>query len=412
MPFPRSAPDGVDTGPAGSYACCTAISRTRQTGAAGRAGDLLTSVSRAIARDRELAPLFTTICRRAVRTGGVNAAAIGIMPRDGHRVWTIASAGSARARAAAGHRVFWESGLPAKAIARDTRVIRADARRSAGTAGWRDALPRGGALAAFPIRVDGAAIGAFVLASGTAGAFAPSAVRVLDEITQHLGFAAASHARARDGRRLNEIKEEERGRIARDLHDNLGQQLTALTFDVSEVKRRLRHFDLAGAVERLEEMAALVATSMADLRRVASDLRPPLLLEHGLIAALNAYVQDLQRHSGLPCRLIAGAPDLRMEWGQSIVCFRIVQEALTNIVRHARATCATVHLIWKGDVVMITVADDGVGITSGAMDNPAAIGLAGMADRARLAGGSLRIARRSAGGTAVVARIPIAQARA
>lgn len=207
--------------------------------------------------------------------------------------------------------------------------------------------------------------------------------------------------------RLNDAREEERARMARDIHDHLGQALTALKLDVGEVKRRLKAGDEQAVVDRLDEMADLIDGAVNDVRRVAAELRPVVLDDLGFVLAIKAYLLDVERRSGLQCQLITGLTDLPIATDRATALFRILQEALTNVIRHAGARHVHVTLSADADTARLVIRDDGCGIPAAQQRNPRAIGLLGMRDRARLFGGSVEVTGGPGEGTTVVATLPL-----
>ena len=137
--------------------------------------------------------------------------------------------------------------------------------------------------------------------------------------------------------RLNEAREQERVKMARDIHDHLGQALTALKMDVAEVRRRLTSRDTALVEERLAEMSALIDSSVDDVRRVAAELRPVVLDDLGFVSAIRAYLIDVERRGKIRCMLNTTLSGLTIADDRATALFRILQEALTNVVRHAEA---------------------------------------------------------------------------
>ncbi|HJE25717.1 MAG TPA: PAS domain-containing protein [Methylorubrum populi] len=199
-------------------------------------------------------------------------------------------------------------------------------------------------------------------------------------------------------------REQERARIARELHDELGQTLTAIKMDLVWMKDRLDEPALVSA--RIERLIALADRSVVDLRRIATELRPLILDELGLRAAIEWLTQSMAERCGLPITLVfdEGAtydPDV------STAAFRIVQEALTNVLRHGAATGVAVRARNAGDALLIEVSDNGRGIDRSASTR-GRLGLAGMRERARLLGGSVAIDGEAGAGTTVRVRLPLA----
>ncbi len=208
--------------------------------------------------------------------------------------------------------------------------------------------------------------------------------------------------------RLQAIREEERTLIAREIHDELGQALTALNMDLAWIQRRIgkSQTDLH---EKLHSSTQLVDSTIQTVRRLATELRPGILDELGLIPAITWYAQEFQKRSRIKCALSLPPVDLTFPPGVSTGVFRIFQEALTNVVRHARAK--NIHVVVRSGEALIhmEVADDGVGMKDSDKASPAALGLLGMQERALALGGNLQF-EGTEKGTTVRLSIPFAQA--
>jgi signal transduction histidine kinase len=209
-------------------------------------------------------------------------------------------------------------------------------------------------------------------------------------------------------RHLISVSEEEKSRLARELHDEMGANLTAISIDINAVTERLKpeHASLAAMLERAR--ATLVDTVQLK-RRIVENLRPSLLDNLGLAAALQSYCDDFARVTGLDCEaLIDGEVDAAAPM-QAIAVFRIVQEALNNTAKYACARHVIVHLVREGGWLSLEVIDDGVGIEPEAALKPKSHGLLGMRERALLLGGTLQVKRGvNDVGTCVEASIPLA----
>jgi signal transduction histidine kinase len=199
--------------------------------------------------------------------------------------------------------------------------------------------------------------------------------------------------------RLDTAKEEERRFIAHELHDELGQMLTV-------VKLRLAGGTTGGSKEA--ETIALVDAMIGRVRKISSDLRPPLLDEVGLLPALRAFVEAQSALSGVPIELqIEGPHDERLDPAREIVCFRVVQESLTNALRHATPRRIRVRAVRHHSTLSLSIVDDGCGFDTATLTQPAGhLGVVGMQERVRARGGSLRIASRPGAGTTVDVEIP------
>ncbi|QSR28190.1 sensor histidine kinase [Nocardioides aromaticivorans] len=187
-------------------------------------------------------------------------------------------------------------------------------------------------------------------------------------------------------------QEAERHRIARELHDQVGQSLTVVLLGLKRVEDRAPH-DLRAELALLRESAR---SGLDDVRRVARELRPGVLDDLGLQAALAALATDVAAHGGPAVRRTFGPGLPELGHDAEVVVYRVAQEALTNVVRHAGATRVELSLLRFGTGVALEVADDGRGLAAGTPDGT---GLAGMRDRAALVGGTLEVRSRGAGTT-------------
>jgi signal transduction histidine kinase len=194
-------------------------------------------------------------------------------------------------------------------------------------------------------------------------------------------------------------QEEERGRISRDLHDQIGQALTALLLGLD---RNLEHPD-AASLGQLRELASI---TLGDVRRIALDLRPSVLDELGLEAAVRRYARDVHERYGIDVSVLVTLP-ARLSRQEETVLYRVVQEALTNVVRHARATSVSVVATVRKGSVQLVVEDDGIGFDPTAFAPAEMIGLLGMRERLELLGGSLRLEAAPGEGCSLHARLPV-----
>jgi len=216
--------------------------------------------------------------------------------------------------------------------------------------------------------------------------------------------------------RLQSVREEERAHIAREIHDELGQQLTAMRFDLVSLRNRQMQASAKGAPDaslsnRFSDLVGMIDAMIADVRRIATELRPAILDTFGLNAAIEWLAEDFQKRTKIRC-VYEGVDDLAVE-GQGIgsdlstTVFRICQESLTNIARHAQASEARIHLKADGEWLSLEVSDNGMGISQEALMNTRSLGVVGMRERARIAGGDLFIGNGPVHGTSVIARFPL-----
>jgi signal transduction histidine kinase len=220
-------------------------------------------------------------------------------------------------------------------------------------------------------------------------------------VAAHAVRLTADLQRSRE--RLITAREEERRRLRRDLHDGLGPQLASLTLTIAAARELLRH-DADGTDRLLQELAIHTQAAIADVRRVIYDLRPPALDDLGLVLALR---EQAARYSQAGLQITIDAPEQlpSLPAAAEVAAYRIVQEALTNVVRHANARTCIVRLALC-DALNIEIKDDGVGLPSG---NRAGVGLTSMRERTAELGGTYQIESLPGEGTCIHARLPLHQ---
>lgn len=203
---------------------------------------------------------------------------------------------------------------------------------------------------------------------------------------------------------LQTVREEERTRIAREIHDELGASLTALKLDLGWLNRRVSQG--SEFAEKLESMTDMVGRALGTVRRIITDLRPGLIDHLGLWAALEWLLQEFQERTGIEAAMTrAQTTDAaRLSKPAEIAVYRIVQEVLTNVARHAQARSVTIEVGAEPTGVSLVVRDDGRGMV--VPQQPTSFGLLGMYERARGLGGELRIYGQPGRGTAVCLRVP------
>jgi len=201
-------------------------------------------------------------------------------------------------------------------------------------------------------------------------------------------------------------REEERTAVAREIHDVLGQTLTALKMDVSWIGARSPADAPPALRQKLAAMARLIDDTVATVRRIATSLRPGVLDDLGLAAAVEWQAQEFEQRTGIRCVLRTTVDDGTLDPLLSTALFRILQESLTNVARHSRASLVSITLEDLDTDLALEVRDDGIGISPSAAANTRSIGLTGMRERAQLAGGGLSISGAAGVGTIVRAQVP------
>lgn len=205
---------------------------------------------------------------------------------------------------------------------------------------------------------------------------------------------------------LQSVREEERASIAREIHDELGQACTAIKMDLALIGRRIsKRQDQLRA--KIESSMRLVDDMIVTLRRIASDLRPRALDDLGLAAALEWQGQEFEKRTGIHCQLTLPREPLNLDSERSTAIFRIFQESLTNVARHAQATRVEARLEIEDDQIIFRVQDDGKGMDPQEAKAKKSLGLVGMQERAHLLKGEVRIEGIPGSGTTMMLRIPL-----
>jgi signal transduction histidine kinase len=205
---------------------------------------------------------------------------------------------------------------------------------------------------------------------------------------------------------LQHVREEERTRIAREVHDELGQALTGLKMDLSWVGGRLPR-ELKVLHEKMRVMIGHIDQTIQTVRRISTELRPGILDDLGLIAAIEWQAHEFQTRTGIQCAVTALINETPKDQELDTAFFRIFQETLTNIIRHAGASRVEVRLEAENGSIVLQVHDNGRGISDAELADTKSIGLLGMRERAGLLGGEVVITGGSGQGTTVTTRIPV-----
>ena len=207
--------------------------------------------------------------------------------------------------------------------------------------------------------------------------------------------------------RLQNIREEERTHIAREIHDDLGQALTGLKMDLVWVNNKLQGSDEA-MQKRLKSMMDLADSTIHKVRKLATDLRPGILDDIGLAAAIEWQGKDFSERTGIDFSFHLDE-ELQMDEKRSTAFFRIFQESLTNVIRHAQAKNVAITLRRDGSNVLLTIEDNGKGIAPNELANPRSVGILGMKERAASFNGEVNVIGVQGKGTTVRVRIPLAE---
>jgi PAS domain S-box-containing protein len=212
---------------------------------------------------------------------------------------------------------------------------------------------------------------------------------------------------------LEAVREEERKKIAHEIHDELGQQLTVLSMGLSslqnEVHKSISSDRREAVLGRIADLTQLAGSSMETMRRISRELRPAMLEPLGLQAAIDWQAREFQKHTGIECSLqFSGS----LEWlspDLALAVYRIFQESLTNVARHSGATQVNVCLENRDEELILQISDNGVGFKKDRMSGRRSFGLVGMRERAVRWGGDLQIESEMGRGTRIFARIPLSE---
>ncbi len=205
---------------------------------------------------------------------------------------------------------------------------------------------------------------------------------------------------------IEKIKEQARTRIAREIHDDLGGNLTAIKMALAMLVRRLPE-DSELLQQKAAYLDALVDRTIDSVHRISLDLRPPML-DLGIVAALQWQIKEFEKQAGVTCSFVSNQRDIDLGLDQATALFRIFQEALTNIAKHARASRVTVRLARLRHHISLKITDNGVGMGQSDKAKPQSFGIRGMAERANALGGTLSLSHAAGGGTVVAIKIELA----
>ncbi|MDP9108463.1 MAG: histidine kinase [Pseudomonadota bacterium] len=203
---------------------------------------------------------------------------------------------------------------------------------------------------------------------------------------------------------VERVKEEERTRIAREIHDDLGGNLTAIKMALALLKRRLPEDDSLS--EKAAYVDLLVDRTIEAIHRISIDLRPSIL-DFGIVAAIEWQAKEFEKQLGIPCEVKTSQPEIDLPPDQASALFRIFQESLTNISKHAEASRVAVQLSRNRRGIRLEISDNGKGIAAPDRDKPKSFGIRGMIERAHALGGTLTVADAPGGGSVVALRIPL-----
>jgi PAS domain S-box-containing protein len=253
---------------------------------------------------------------------------------------------------------------------------------------------------------DGHVLGTFALYRRECSSPSPSQLDLIARAT-HIAAIVLERRRVEDElhaltTHIEQVREDERTGIAREIHDELGQALTAIKMDIAWLSRRVPEDEL---IHKLREMTEMMDELISSVRRIASELRPGILDDVGLAAAVEWQAGEFEARTGTRCDVHCDIGHVKLERAVATAVFRIFQEALTNVARHAAATLVQVELVVAHGQLHLEVADDGIGLPDGPPRR--GLGLIGMQERARALGGVFTISHGEPRGTRVRLTVPV-----
>jgi signal transduction histidine kinase len=225
----------------------------------------------------------------------------------------------------------------------------------------------------------------------------------------HELYAASEQLRMLSAR-LESVREEERTRIAREIHDELGQALTGLKMDLSWLVTKPPE-DQQSLIDKVTPILELLDSTVRTVRRISTELRPGVLDDLGLVAAIEWLVEDFRNRSRIECRFMSGLKDAALDPELSTALFRILQEALTNVIRHADASHVTINIEEDEGMILLEIEDNGKGIVESDISDPGSLGILGIRERVLLLGGHVYFSGSEGRGTVVAVRVPLKRER-
>jgi PAS domain S-box-containing protein len=401
--------------------CVSLIGTVRDVTRARRAAALLAAEQRvlaAVAAGRSLTFTLEGLVRDVEQQLQPGLGSILLLSNDGTRLHLGAapSLPDDYNRSIDGAAIGPAEGSCGTAAARREVVIVTDIEHDPLWTNYRDLALRAGLRACWssPIQsTSGRVLGTFAIYYREPRAPSDHDRALIERMSHVAGIALERHALDEQLRRLaahiESAREDERTGIAREIHDQLGQSLTLLKVDLAWIARRATADNLPREqlLEKLAGLGEIADELIREVRRISTELRPAILDDVGLDAALAWQAEDFERRTRIPCKLHSGlADDDRIPRAVATAVFRVFQEALTNIIRHAAATRVDVHIEETTTGLLLMVSDDGDGIPPEKLDDPRSLGLLGMRERARRLGGTVTFQARKPRGTCVILEVP------
>ncbi len=406
-----------------------------------RALQALTAVNQTLIRATDEQTLLSEVCRIICEVGGYRMAWVGYKDDDPNQTlrprawWGYENGYLNRVNISWGDNEFGQ-GPSSVAIRTGGPAVLRDTQTDIQIAQWQEAVTQRGyaSILGAPLLAEGKSFGSLTIYSAKPDAFDREEMALLQQMADDLAFGIVA-LRARDERRraenalraseeelklsqaqlrnlaahLQSAREAERTHLAREIHDELGQYLTGLKIDVASleelIKQRNPETEQA-LLRKLQAMSQLLDTTVQSVRKIASELRPAVLDSLGLLAAIEWQAEEFQRRTGIRCECFLTAEAVQLDRDGATAVFRILQESLTNVMRHANATRVSITFEQEAGYYLMEIKDDGGGIQADDLDKSDSLGVLGMKERAHLFGGSVSIHGEPGKGTTVAVEIP------
>ena len=402
-----------------------------------RALQALTAVNQTLIRATAEQTLLSEVCRIICEVGGYRMAWVGYKDDDPHQTlrpvawWGHEDGYLYRVKISWGDNEFGQG--PASLAIRTARpAVLHNTQTDIRIAQWQEAATQRGyaSILGAPLLAEAKPFGSLTIYSVKADAFDREEMALLQQMADDLAFGIVTlRARAERNRADKELKssreqlrnlaahlqsarEAERTHLAREIHDELGQYLTGLKIDVTSLEELIKQQSPEAArplLRKVQVMSQLLDTTVESVRKIASELRPAVLDSLGLLAAIEWQAEEFQRRSGISCECFLTAEEVKLDRDGATAVFRILQESLTNIMRHADATRVTITFEQETSHYLMEIKDDGEGIKADDLDKANSLGVLGMKERAHLFGGSVSIHGEPGKGTTVAVKIPCAR---
>lgn len=408
-----------------------------------RALQALTAVNQTLIRATDEQTLLSEVCRIICEVGGYRMAWVGYKEDDPNQTlrptawWGYEDGYLNRVSISWGDNEFGQ-GPSSLAIRTGRPAVLRNTQTDIQIAQWQEATTQRGyaSILGAPLLAEDRSFGSLTIYSAKADAFDREEMALLQQMADDLAFgimalrSRAERHRAENALRASEeelklsqaqlrnlaahlqsARETERTHLAREIHDELGQYLTGLKIDVAAleelIKQRHPETETEQAVLRkLQAMSQLLDTTVQSVRKIASELRPVVLDSLGLLAAIEWQAEEFQRRTGIRCECFLTAEEVKLGRDGATAVFRILQESLTNVMRHANAARVSITFAQEAGSYLMEIKDDGGGIQADDLDKSDSLGVLGMKERAHLFGGSVSIHGEPGKGTTVAVEIP------